>query len=125
MPLTEMQEKWVSALESGEYKQTAKMLHNVESGGYCCLGVACHVVLGSHDRATNGEGYWQMHNTYPPSSVVCSLGLRSSSGLLSGAEISGHPCLAYANDEGVSHERIAAFIRANPEAVFIQEVSDA
>lgn len=33
--------KWVDALRSGNYTQTNGALH--DTGGYCCLGVACDV----------------------------------------------------------------------------------
>jgi hypothetical protein len=33
----EVQEKWVAALRSGEYKQTREILRDEE--GFCCLGV--------------------------------------------------------------------------------------
>jgi hypothetical protein len=39
--LTGPQQRWVEALESGEYRQSAGYLH--AQGGYCCLGVACEV----------------------------------------------------------------------------------
>lgn len=34
-------EKWVTALESGQYDQTRDVLH--DEGGWCCLGVGCDV----------------------------------------------------------------------------------
>ena len=34
-------ERWLAALESGEYSQTAGVLR--DSKGFCCLGVACHL----------------------------------------------------------------------------------
>jgi hypothetical protein len=34
---------WVDALRSGEFQQGTGALHNTETGGYCCLGVACEV----------------------------------------------------------------------------------
>ena len=36
-------EKWVAALESGEYDQTAGRLRNGDS--FCCLGVACELAV--------------------------------------------------------------------------------
>lgn len=35
----EIKEKWITALRSGEYRQTDGSLCN--NGGYCCLGVLC------------------------------------------------------------------------------------
>jgi hypothetical protein len=36
----EYKQRWIEALESGEYRQTSGHLHD-EEGGYCCLGVLC------------------------------------------------------------------------------------
>jgi hypothetical protein len=43
-------EKWVAALESGEYKQTRGALyrsadHDGDPAGYCCLGVLCDLAV--------------------------------------------------------------------------------
>lgn len=38
----EFKNKWVAALQSGEYKQTTGKLGSVEEG-FCCLGLACHI----------------------------------------------------------------------------------
>ena len=35
-------QKWITALRSGEYKQTKSRLQDHK--GYCCLGVACRVI---------------------------------------------------------------------------------
>lgn len=42
---TEIKNKWVTALRSGEYKQARGSLVAVEDGerGYCCLGVLCQL----------------------------------------------------------------------------------
>ena len=37
-------EKWEAALVSGKYKQATHVLHNPETDGYCCLGVAAEVL---------------------------------------------------------------------------------
>lgn len=42
----ELKQKWVTALRSGEYKQTTGRLERIENGtlvGNCCLGVLCRV----------------------------------------------------------------------------------
>lgn len=41
--LTEIQEKWLTALESGNYKQGIDYLRSLDDT-YCCLGVACEVM---------------------------------------------------------------------------------
>jgi hypothetical protein len=39
----ELKRVWVEALRSGKYKQTKGTLHNLNNGGFCCLGVAADV----------------------------------------------------------------------------------
>jgi hypothetical protein len=49
-----VKEKWITALESGEYKQcTGQLSHD---GGYCCLGVLTDLYL----KETGGE--WDMND---------------------------------------------------------------
>jgi hypothetical protein len=45
-------EKWIEALESGEYKQGKEKLQKARDL-YCCLGVACDVF-----HKETGEGRW-------------------------------------------------------------------
>lgn len=44
MPKQEL-ESWLEALRSKEYAQCNGILHDIESGGYCCLGVFARVQL--------------------------------------------------------------------------------
>ena len=37
-------EKWLKALRSGDFKQTESALFDGNTGGYCCLGVACRIM---------------------------------------------------------------------------------
>lgn len=51
MPNTEVIQRWVEALESGDYPQTIGTLHRNLSDdpdvpvGYCCLGVLCDLAV--------------------------------------------------------------------------------
>lgn len=45
-------QKWVKALRSGKYKQGTGALQN--ESGYCCLGVACKVLVPNY---TTDNGY--------------------------------------------------------------------
>ncbi len=47
---TELKQKWLAALRSGDYKQTKSCLHNKD--GYCCLGVLCDI---------SGIGHWDQN----------------------------------------------------------------
>ncbi len=66
MPLDpELKKQWVDALRSGEYKQTKGTLHNLDDGGFCCIGVACVVwgiatpeQMGVRQGDTDGDGYY-------------------------------------------------------------------
>ena len=53
--LTEAQEEWLVALESGEYKQGRGRLR--DDNGFCCLGVACDL---------SGLGEWTPLNRNTP-----------------------------------------------------------
>jgi hypothetical protein len=48
--------KWVAALRSGEYPQGPAQLYSAETGGYCCLGVAC-MVAGYDNQELRGKSY--------------------------------------------------------------------
>lgn len=45
----ELKQKWIAALESGEYKQARKVLYDGE--GYCCLGVLCRVAGATFEHS--------------------------------------------------------------------------
>lgn len=40
---TEVKEKWVAALRSGQYPQARGVLNRTEPPGFCCLGVLCEL----------------------------------------------------------------------------------
>lgn len=109
MELNEYQEKWLRALESGEYKQGYGWLYY---HGYCCIGVAVAVVAGCPEP----QGISLV--SFP--GVVKDLKLRSVSGAFHGEEIENCSTLADLNDVAKwTFPKIAAFIRANPERVFL------
>jgi hypothetical protein len=47
MMKSDIKERWVTALRSGEYKQTTGSLNN--GRGYCCLGVLCELLKDESD----------------------------------------------------------------------------
>lgn len=110
----EWQEKWLQALESGEYKQANGYLHL--DGGYCCLGVGavvCEIDADDLRCDSTLEGW---------PTVVEKLKLASDVGSLAGAD-RPKSSLAAVNDElEWDFKQIAAFIRANPEKVFTDAV---
>lgn len=139
MKLTEKQEQWLAALESGRHKQCTQTLH--DGTGYCCLGLA-ELVCFSRTFTEYPTGFWIESEGYLESSEMLppdfkSLGLRDEKGDLdkghlrnfeialenagySVQQIEDRPhCLAAFNDDGATFAQIAAAIRAVPEAVFV------
>ncbi len=55
--------KWIAALDSGEYKQGHGKLQS--TFGFCCLGVACKVLipLDKQARYSNGQLYGGYHES--------------------------------------------------------------
>lgn len=47
---------WIKALRSGNYKQLKSQLHKFENDEnyYCCLGVACRVLMKEEDLSYDG-----------------------------------------------------------------------
>lgn len=45
--------KWLAALRSGKYKQSKEVLQSID--GYCCLGVACKVLIPKSKMTFNGK----------------------------------------------------------------------
>lgn len=117
-------EKWVDALESGEFEQCQYSLKKGDS--YCCLGVACEIY-----RRETGKGKWEKDefilNSNPieffidnlPLAVRDWLGL---SGRIGTYELDGDKsperCLSEDNDTGASFIAIAKTIRSNPRGLF-------
>ena len=128
-PFTDNQEQWLTALESGDYKQAFGTLR--DGGSFCCLGVACDI---------SGEGVWKIkidetlgntmryvtddgeYNSSLPPTLVAWLGLRSSSGAFRVRDrmLDQLDDLVNLNDTlTYDFTQIAEFIREHPEEVFI------
>jgi hypothetical protein len=56
---------WIAALRSGEYQQTTGGLQDYK--GYCCLGVACSVLIPEDQQELNDAGY--LAGGYPNSQL--------------------------------------------------------
>lgn len=116
------QEKWLKALESGDFEQyrgggIGEVNEGVESN--CCLGVygriAGQVRVLHCDRSVAYGG----NCGYASDQTVEDLALRNHQGHIVGHE-SFSQTLAHANDGGKTFAEIAAFCRENPEAVFTE-----
>ncbi len=87
-------DKWIAALESGEYEQGPGALRltpeefEVDKATYCCLGVLCDVVnkaLGYGEWVPGGflpEGGQCVHNGYLPDAVKEIVGLSARNPVL-------------------------------------------
>lgn len=108
------QERWLQALESGTYQQGMGWL--LKDGKHCCLGVACELFCESK---TLVRDHYQFNGkcATAPESVVDAIALRDDLGNFVTADGDGD-ALVSMNERPVSFAGIAAFCRANPEAVF-------
>jgi hypothetical protein len=81
----EARKEWIAALRSGEYKQITGYL--AARGGYCCLGVACHI-FADRLELQRAEHLYPQGKTITfnesartlPDSVIALLGLYSEGG---------------------------------------------
>lgn len=115
------QTAWLEALESGLYSQGQGYLKTAR--GYCCLGVACEVLLGAptgsnktlHDETC---ATWNGSFGYPPIQIVEMLGLYDERGTPS--RIEGVPfALTDLNDNcEKTFKEIAATVRNDPSMYF-------
>ena len=97
MKLTDNQETWLTALESGKYKQIRRVLNGKlpEGGtGHCCLGVAD--VLFPNPGVTDAFRVGQLGFTCEATNL----------------------CIDMNDTEELSFTEIASTIRSNPEAYF-------
>lgn len=127
-PFTLDQEAWLRDLETTDAPQTIGTLHRLvidaedempHPVGYCCLGRAC-VALGISEHIAGREiGAFDGHSAWLPDSVVARLRLRSDNGQLQ-TQVGHCHTLTGLNDLAEwSFKQIAAYIRENPENVFL------
>jgi len=113
---TELQEKWLRALESGKYPQCHGELCNRE--GTCCLGVACLIVGRRSGRRFKRDNAYLDDESVLSRTFADELGLRDEYGGFL-VPFEGCTALSEMNDDGATFLEIAAYIRANPENVFV------
>lgn len=126
--LTPNQEKWLKALESGEFKQTTKVLENTGVAGhlgFCCLGVACVVAeregVPVERHMSLSEKVLKGVDLTAQPLVRQWLGLNTHNGFPTTLRIldANKLCLVNLNDNGKSFKEIAQIVRANPEHYFV------
>lgn len=123
MTLTPIQEQWLQALESGNYKQGKRKLRSI-GDEYCCLGVACDLL---QSPVFEGKDCYVYCGSMGEMTEYKKLGLRDKVGSFVKCfkMPTGRHCfsLAGCNDFGMSFVEIAAYIRANPENVFVERTT--
>ena len=133
MPDRELLDQWITALESGAYKQATGQLRihdwtlSQDSYKYCCLGVLCDL------RANRGHGQWidrafqeegDIRSGFLTEKTAEAMFGNSSNeqGAIESPSLSQfifnntglarrNPSLADANDNGATFEQIAGFLR--------------
>lgn len=131
------QEAWLQRLETAppERQITVGRLGIKYPNGHirtCCLGEALFV-LDEEKANEQLDKLRKLMDTHPEKDQILKpfrreqlltysyhkMGLYDSRGAIQGNnDLKGHHCLSQANDKGVTWKEIAAFIRANPIAVF-------
>lgn len=113
---TPAQERWIAALESGDYKQTTKVLENDE--GFCCLGVACAISRTDVKRERSRRG----DDNYRYDGLDGSLGKNVQTEIClaytDGTSKDIGPCLSEMNDRGDDFKTIATLLRRRPDDYF-------
>lgn len=122
------QERWLKALESGEWEQCNGVLHRTKpEGGYkkgfCCLGVACELfktpAIKSYVEPQSSREIYDGQANWAPGYVIAALGLFSTEGNPSSdIEYRGWDSLAALNDADRSFQQIADVVRADPGMYF-------
>lgn len=113
MKRQELFEKWIEALESGEYKQGIGQLTDERMKEWCCLGVACDVARKNGLRIL--EDYEIINNSYLPPKIARLFGIEETGDFIKNVEYRGRyfGSLAQMNDAGLRFKTIARIIREN------------
>ena len=103
----QVKEKWLSALRSGDYKQTKSCLH--KGDGFCCLGVLCDLYGKENDvewKLVDAGIYYEFQDKKAilPHSVIEWAGVEDDN-----PEICETP-LSRLNDNGSTFNEIADLI---------------
>ena len=108
----QVKENWLSALRSGDYKQTQLKLHTDD--GFCCLGVLCDLYGKEHNVEWDlvedeDHSYYEFQDkeSHLPSSVMEWAGVEGQNPDID----NGTETLATLNDTGCTFEEIADIIQ--------------
>jgi len=131
MEIGQIQERWLKALESGDYKQGKGQLCSSDKAErcYCCLGIGA-IILGREFEEAEDSNNIEVDGCNEFLIQFENLGLIESDGRLSEHAIVMDEdndseyveSLTDLNDRGYSFKYIANYIRNNPEKVFNKAV---
>lgn len=107
----EVKKKWIEALKSGKYKQTANRLR--DNTGYCCLGVLCDLYskeknIDDFIKREGGDFLFMGHGGLLPRIIVDWAELNGTNPKI--IYKNSNRTLASLNDEGKNFEEIADII---------------
>ena len=105
---SEIKQRWIEALRSGEYKQGKGRLHMGDE--FCCLGVLCEILdTPSVIHQATGAKAYDGETAYLPYSVAQKCDLCDTRGGL----VDSTTSLSQINDRGNSFTTIADIIEKN------------
>jgi hypothetical protein len=118
---TQIAQKWINALRSGEYEQVTGTLKSFS--GFCCLGVLCDI----HIKET-GKGDWSF---YSSNGEICYyIGVRDYNAFLPKevCEWAGikeeDPKILLTNEENPSEKNISSLSLLNDNKSSFSEIAD-
>lgn len=122
MKLSAAQEAWLQDLETTDAPQCRAVLQNMD--GFCCLGRAC-VVAEKHGVSVsrNTKGIITGCSLHSQLDVLDWLGLQDPYGAPNTSLVL-ESLSTYNDQHKLSFKEIAAKIRANPKAYFVQNNQD-
>lgn len=105
----EFKDKWITALRSGNYKQTSGVLYDSCTTGYCCLGVAAKV-MGREDKELDMvELLFELPNSEEFPTELLGNAVKTSDGIYKPIVAR----LVTMNDDGIPFTKIADYIEEN------------
>jgi len=106
----QIKEKWVSALRSGDYKQTQRRLH--DENGFCCLGVLCDLYGKKNNVEWEPSTHYNNAYMFQDMTTVLPLSVMEWAGVEDyNPHVNGGPfTLAELNDRGSTFNEIADLI---------------
>lgn len=120
----ELYNKWIAALESGEYKKGKYSLN--KNNLFCCLGVLCEIihkespnVMKYHKDSHNYEYKGNYNHGHLSYTLTKELKFYHNDGATRNSD--DEKKLTYLNDSNDTFEQVIKVLKENPEDYFILE----